>query len=169
MNKRMPADDMIAVIVFMAMLVITFLNVIMRYFFHASFSFTEEIVTHAAVLLSGLGASQAIRDESHYNIPLLEGLLPARVQKAFDIVSNILTLLFCGLMTVLGVMMVRQQFSMGTVSLNMRIPEWIYGACVPIGCAFMSFRCVQVSIRIYRKLKGRQSGDEGGQEGGAEE
>ena len=94
MKKKLHPDDALSVFIFAAMLFITFMNVLSRYVMHLGISWSQEVVTHFAVLLSGLGASQAVRNESHYDIPLLDGLVSQKVSFGFKVFSAILNMLF---------------------------------------------------------------------------
>lgn len=164
MKTKLHPDDILAVAVFVIMLSVTFINVVSRYVFHFGFSFSEELVTHLAVLLSGLGASQAVRNESHYDIPLLDGLVSRKTSRAFKLFSALLTMVFCLYMTYMGVVMVSQQFKLHKLSAAMRIPEWIYGLAIPIGCGFMGYYAVIVFVRTLRKKEKTAMGSEDAKE-----
>ena len=153
MNKKLHPEDVLAVFIFAAMLLITFLNVLSRYILHLGISFSEEVVTHFAVLLSGLGAAQAVRNESHYDIPLLDGVVAPKISCAFKLISAFLMMVFSIYMTYAGVAMVLKQHKLGKVTTMMRIPEWIWGLAIPIGCAFMSVYAVIVFIRTIKTRK----------------
>lgn len=152
-NKKLHLDDILSVAIFASMLAITFLNVASRFIFHWGISWSEEIVTHFAVLLSGLGASQAVRNESHYDIPLLEGLLSKKASYVLKLVAAALNMLFCVYMAYAGVTMVIQQHNIGKVTTMLRLPEWIWGLAVPIGCSFMAYYSVVVMIRTIKRRK----------------
>ena len=152
MRKKPRPSDILAVAVFTTMLSVTFLNVISRYFFHFAISFSEELVTRLAVLLACLGAAQAIREESHYDIPLLENFIPKKVTYAFNLISAVLMMCFCGYLAFAGVQMVSQQYALQHLSSSMRIYEWVYGSAIPIGCGFMAY---YASIALVRTIKRR--------------
>ena len=153
MKKKMYPDDILAVVIFASMLFITFMNVLSRFVLHLGISWSEEIVTHFAVLLSGLGASQAIRNESHYDIPLLDGLLSKKSSYVLKLVSALLNMLFCVYMAYAGITMVVQQFQMGKVTTMLRWPEWVWGLSIPVGCGFMAYYSVLVMIRTIKRKK----------------
>lgn len=163
MKKKLHPDDILAVLVFAVMLSITFINVVSRYVFHLGLSFSDELVTHLAVLLSGLGASQAVRNESHYDIPLLDGLVSKKISYIFKLFSALLTMIFCLYMAYMGVIMVTQQLAMKKLSAAMRIPEWVYGLAIPVGCGFMGYYAVIVFIRTIRRREKPMSHPEDGE------
>lgn len=150
MNKKLHPEDVLAVFVFAMMLLITFLNVLSRYLLHLGISFSEEVVTHFAVLLSGLGAAQAVRNESHYDIPLLDGIVSPKVSYAFKLISAFLMMVFSVYMTYAGVTMVFQQYKLGKVTTMLRLPEWVWGLAIPIGCGFMAVYSIIVFIRTIK-------------------
>ena len=49
--------------------------------------------------------------------------------------------------------MVTQQFALNKLSAAMRIPEWIYGLAIPVGCGFMGYYAIIVLLRTLRKMK----------------
>ncbi|WP_251317944.1 TRAP transporter small permease [Flintibacter muris] len=159
--KKLYPNDRLAALIFAVMLFITFMNVVSRYVLRLGISWSEEVVAHLAVLLSGLGASQAVRNESHYDIPLLEGLVSPRVSRCFKVFSAVLNMLFCIYMTYAGITMVQQQFKLGKVTTMLRWPEWVWGLAVPIGCGFMAYYSIIVLIRTLRHRGQELSGPEG--------
>lgn len=58
-------EDVVCIIALAIMTVLTFTNVIARYVFSASFSFSEEITTYLFVLLSLIGSAVAARRKAH--------------------------------------------------------------------------------------------------------
>lgn len=58
-------EEIIAGICLTIMSILAFTNVLARYFFHASFSFSDEITTYLFVLLSLIGASIAAKRHEH--------------------------------------------------------------------------------------------------------
>lgn len=152
-EKKLHPDDILGVVIFAGMLAITFANVLSRFILHLGISWSEEIVTHFAVLLSGLGASQAVRNESHYDIPLLDGLLSRKASYVLKLIAAALNMLFCVYMAYAGVTMVIQQYRIGKLTTMLRWPEWVWGLAIPIGCGFMAFYSIVVMIRTVKRRK----------------
>lgn len=69
-------EEIIAGICLTIMSILAFTNVLARYFFHASFSFSDEITTYLFVLLSLIGASIAAKRHEHLGFTVIEDLVP---------------------------------------------------------------------------------------------
>lgn len=135
------------------MLIITFVNVLSRYLLHMSLSFTEELVAVLFVLLSTVGGALAAKDESHYTLDLLTGILPSKKRKKVLAFDALLSIIACTILVVTGIQMVIQQYKIGGLSYSLKIPEWIYGCFVPVGCSLMLFRFVQVIVQKWKEIK----------------
>ena len=77
-------EEIIAGICLTIMSILAFTNVLARYFFHASFSFSDEITTYLFVLLSLIGASIAAKRHEHLGFTVIEDLVPPTVKKILN-------------------------------------------------------------------------------------
>ena len=154
MKRSHNVEEVISIAVFLVMLSITFMNVISRYLLHMSLSFTEELVAVLFVLLSTIGGALAAKDNSHYTLDLITGSLSPEKRRKMLAFDSLLSILACGILVVTGVMMVLQQFAIGGLSYSLKVPEWIYGSFVPVGCFFMMIRFAQSVIRRWKESKG---------------
>lgn len=132
------------------MTLLTFANVIARYVFSASFSFSEEITTYLFVLLSLLGAAIAAKRKAHLGLTILTDLANKRVYKWMAIVGYGVAVLFSGAIFYYGILMVKSQIELKQVTAAMQWPEWIFGSFVPIGSAFVVIRFAQNLIEAVR-------------------
>ncbi len=60
--------------------VIVFVNVIARYFFNTSFSWSEELARYIIVWVSFLGVSSCARFDAHVKVDLLPNLLKGKAR-----------------------------------------------------------------------------------------
>ena len=84
-------EAVIVAIVLIAMLTLVFLGVLSRYVLHFSFSFTEELVCAMFVLLSTMGGALASKEDGHYTLDLITGMMKPRLKKLFYIIDTALT------------------------------------------------------------------------------
>lgn len=145
-------ENYICIFTLIVMLTLTFVNVISRFGFHMSLSFTEEIVTGLFVLASLSGASIAIRDGAHLGLDFITFCMPKPIQKVLSILANLLGMVFCGIVFYYGVMMVHQEFITKQISATMQWPEWIYGCVVPLGALLLIVRYL---ITLFQTLSKR--------------
>lgn len=132
------------------MTTLTFVNVVSRYVFSASLSFSEEITTYLFVLLSLLGAAIAAKRGAHLGFTLISEHVGAKAGRILSIISMALATTFSGIICYFGYFMALKQFNKGQVTGAMQLPEWIFGSFVPIGAAFVTIRFAQNLIRVIR-------------------
>ncbi len=131
-------EDIICAICMIVMTTLTFANVIARYIFSASFSFSEEITTYLFVLLSLIGSAAAARRKAHLGFTAILDLLPKGIQRAIQTMSYTIATLFSAALFWYGISMVQSQIFHGQVTAGMQWPEWIFGSFVPLGAFFIT-------------------------------
>lgn len=140
-------ESLVVAFVLVTMLALVFIGVLSRYVFHFSFSFTEELVCAMFVLLSTMGGALASKTNSHYTLDLLTGALKPGPRRILEIIDTLLTTLGAGVLCYTSILMVLSQRRMGSMSIALKIPSWIYGAFVPLGLLFIIYRSVETVIR----------------------
>ncbi len=146
-------EEYICAAVSLVLLIITFVNVLSRYVFHASIAYTDEITTNLFVLLSVCGTAVAVKRKAHLGLTILTDALPKKLQ---GIVAVLIPLVGAGVGFVLfytGCLMVANQVRNGAVSLVLMIPAWIYGIFLPIGMLFVLIRFLQQAVAQIRLLR----------------
>ena len=146
-------DEYIAGLVLAFMLLIVFVNVLSRYWLHASISFTDELTTNFAVLLSMFGAAIAAKRGAHLGLTLLTDALPPKWSNIIIALGNILGGVFCLLAAYYGFFMAEHQFSINQLSPCLNIPVWIFGSFIPIGTTVIA---VQFFIKAAKLIKGKE-------------
>ncbi|HPL99838.1 MAG TPA: TRAP transporter small permease [Bacillota bacterium] len=153
-------EEFLAAIALLFMTLIAFINVIARYCFTSSISFTEELVTKMFVLISLFGAAIAAKRRSHLGLTLITDSLPERTRKYVVGSGYILSAIFSIVLMYLGAKMTIYEFSVGQLTAGMQWPEWIFGIYVPIGAAFIAFRFIMEAIKLFTNRDTKQEGNE---------
>lgn len=146
-------EEVICTIVLAVMLVLTFTNVISRYFLHASISFTEEITSNLFVLLSVMGTAVAARRSAHLGLSIITDRLSEKGKMKAACIANILSAIFGLLLLYTGILMVQNQMRINSRTITLQWPEWIYGSFLPLGAFFIVMRFGVESIKCFRKVK----------------
>lgn len=136
---------------------IVFVQVIMRYLFNSSLSWSEELTRYIFIWQIWLGASIGLRERKHINIEILNGLLKEKWQSVINIISLIIWLGFCIFMVVSGSDLVLNLMQKGSVSSGMRIPLYFVYIVVPLSSGIMALRLlgqIYEIITIGYKSKG---------------
>lgn len=137
------AEDTIGSVLLAALLLITLLNVFVRYFTDQSFAWTEEISSFLMLVMCLAGSAAAIRRDSHIRIEFFfdSGRPERRAAFAkFSALAN--TLCFFGL-GLLSAMMAWDEFRFGDTSPAIGIPKWWYSVWLPVFCAILCARSLQ--------------------------
>lgn len=148
-------EDVICAICLIIMTSLTFANVIARYVFSASFSFSEEITTYLFVMLSLIGSAAAARRKAHLGFTAILDLFPAGLKRAIQAMSFGLATLFSAALFWYGISMVQSQIFHGQVTAGMQWPEWIFGSFVPLGAFFIT---VEFLFLFLDTISGKEGG-----------
>ena len=147
-------EDIICAICMIIMTALTFANVVARYVFSASFSFSEEITTYLFVLLSLIGSAAAARRKAHLGFTAILDLLPKGLQRAIQTMSYLIATVFSAALFWYGISMVQSQIYHGQVTAGMQWPEWIFGSFVPIGAFFITIEFLFMLIDTISNKEG---------------
>jgi|GEM_PF-3139753 len=104
-NKRLKLEDCLSVFIMGVLALITFANVLVRYFSNQSFAWTEEISIFFLIILTMVGSSSAFVRYQHIRIEYFADNGSAAKKWWFSIASNASVLLFFVLFTVLSLKM----------------------------------------------------------------
>ena len=150
------AERILAVIIdaaiasfFGAILLITILQVCLRYGFNSSILGGNEAMEALFIYTTAFGAATAVRRRMHININFVASLLPISGQRLADILSHVLVAFLNGVMI---------YFSIGWISKVgnnespvMRVPEWIMQISIPLGCGLVICYCL---VNIILNIQG---------------
>lgn len=150
-------EEWIAIVCLIIMSLLTFTNVVARYVFSASFSFSEELTTYLFVLLSLVGTAIAAKRRAHLGLSILTDAVSKSTERYFKIFGYLVSVLFSAALFYYGILMVKSQIMLGQVTAGMQWPEWIFGSFVPIGAFFVTIRFAQVLIETIKCKEGGKS------------
>lgn len=158
-------EEIILITLFAIMVAAIFIQVIMRYVFDNSLSWSEELGRFVFEWLTWIGLSLGARVGQHIKITLLVDKLPNNLAQTANIVSETIVIVICGLTIYYGIelskMFVGSHFTTIRISL-----AWGY-ASVIVGCGLMlirSFASIIKSIRSFKAGSPLLSKGEGGVE-----
>ncbi|QXL83487.1 TRAP transporter small permease [Comamonas sp. NLF-1-9] len=152
-SPRAPRFEDWCVVLVMALLaLITFANVLVRYFTDASFAWTEEISVFLMIVLAMVGGAAAVVRDSHIRIEFFaQGGSAARRRRLAQLGAALVALLFA-FIAVVSVRVVWDDFRYEETSPGIGVPQWWYSIWLPLLSALISAR----AIGLYRR-QARQS------------
>jgi TRAP-type C4-dicarboxylate transport system permease small subunit len=139
--------DGVISIFFAIILVVTILQVILRYVFNESILGGNELMEGLFIYTTSIGAAVAVRRRQHISISYVVERLPPFMQRLSDIVVHLL-------IAVLNLIMIGYAIRwIGKVGSNespvLRLPEWLFQISVPIGCALVIFYCLVMIVIAF--------------------
>lgn len=129
------------------MTVLVFFQVVMRYVFASSLSWSEEMARFTFLWLSWIGASYAVKERSHFRVEMFANMIKGKARKHFEIFVLIIWFVFSLVMTWYGTELIMFIHDSGQFSAAMELPMTLPYASVPVGCGLM---CVRLIIEIYK-------------------
>ena len=143
-----------AVIILLAFTVtLSFVQVILRYFFNSGFAWVPEIVVFSFISMTLLGASTGIKNGVHIGVDVIVKLLPLKFQKFSDIFAKSCGAALCLFMSYLICKFVLYFREMGQLSIITEIPIWMMIAYMPVAFLFMGFHYMELLYEACRKDK----------------
>ena len=124
--------------------VIQLYSIVMRYFFKNPPEWTEEIVIYIFIMAFYITASTLVGENGHVKATFIVDRLPVKYRKIMEIITAMLALIFCLVVTYFAVVIVKMAMVTGERSeTSIRFPMWISYLSVPIGTSLISLRYVK--------------------------
>ncbi|WP_296972116.1 TRAP transporter small permease [Tepidanaerobacter sp. EBM-38] len=139
----------ICVVLMSVMTVLIFVQVIMRYVFSNSLSWSEELARYVFIWLIYLGISYGAKIRKHIKIDAAMKLFPASIRPYVTIVGDICFFLFAVYITITGYKYVGMQATFNKVSPALHIPYKYVFAAPMVGFCLVCYRQYQtIKYRI---------------------
>jgi TRAP-type C4-dicarboxylate transport system permease small subunit len=142
-------EDWLTLVFFWLLALTVFYQFFTRYVLADSAAWTEEIARYFLVVVTFLGASMAVRRNSHIHVEFIYRWLPARVSRTLSTAVDGLRVAFLGYATWLSLELMPKMSNLNMTVIDLPM-SYVYGM-VTLGFAMMTFRAVQVSIRHWRR------------------
>jgi TRAP-type C4-dicarboxylate transport system permease small subunit len=143
-------EEGIAAIAMALICIITFANVLVRYFTNVSFAFTEEFSIFLLVVMTFAGASAAFAHNRHIRMEYFVRKLPLAAWLWVERLVTLTALVLFGILTFYGTRLFYDDWAFGTTSPGIGIPQWIYSVWLPILSALIVLRLAGRLARLAR-------------------
>ncbi len=148
----------VCIILICAMTIVIFLQVVMRYCFNNSLSWSEELARYMFIWLIYLGISYGAKQMKHIKIDAALNLFPSAVRPGIVILGEVLFAAFALYIAYTGFQLTIMQIQLTKFSAALHIPMAFVYAAPPVGFALTFIRQVQ-SIRYQvSALKSKEEG-----------
>lgn len=141
-------EDWIGAATMLALALITFLNVVVRYLTNQSFAWSEEISISLMVVLTLVAGSAAVLRDRHIRIEMLFDSGSAGRRRQLALFSAFATVLAFLMLASLGTRLAWDDYQYEVTSPGIGVPQWWYTIWLPVLSAVVAFRGMQRFMRI---------------------
>jgi C4-dicarboxylate transporter DctQ subunit len=148
-------------LLFAAMTIVTFSQVVARYVFNSGMVWALELTTYLFAWLVLFGMSYGVKVSAHLGVDAFVRLFGPGPRRIFGLLAVAAGLIYGGILLAGSWQYVSKLYIIGIESEDLPIPQWMPMAILPIGVALLLFRLAQVGVRIWtRQQEGLLLGDE---------
>lgn len=150
-------EEFIIIPLIFAMSFIIFIQVVARYVFHNSLTWSEELARYLFIWLVYFSVSFTARRQKHIRIDAAINLYPKAFRPILEIISEIIVLAFSVFIAVTGVTVFHKITWSGQMSPAIGLPMQFVYAAPMIGMALTAIRQLQC---IMQKIKALSNGEQ---------
>lgn len=147
--SELGVEDPFTFVLFWVLAVVVFVQFFTRYVLNDSIAWTEEVARYLLVAVTFLGATIAVRKNTHIHVEFFYRYLPRPLSRGAASVVDAVRILFLAYFAYLSwkVLQLMGNQRMASVDLPMGLLYWV----VLIGFVAMTVRAVQVAWRHWRQ------------------
>lgn len=144
-------EDWLTVIVMALLALITFANVLVRYFTSQSFAWTEEISIFLMIVLALVAGSAAVARNRQIRIEFFADSGPEARQRALARFGALTVFVLFAGMAVLSARVLWDDVQYGETSPGIGVPQWWYTMWLPLLSIAIALRALGLFIRRGRR------------------
>lgn len=148
-NKKLTLIDYFIATMLAAIIIVVVCQVVWRYLFNNSLSWTEEISRYMYVWVIFIGAAVAIKEGTHIGIDYFLQKFKDKGKRRIDILLTVFTLLLLGYFEYYGIKFVIATNNTFSTALSIPLNIFVYSA-FPISCLLGMYFCIR---RIVTNLR----------------
>lgn len=131
------------------MIVIIFVQVVLRYCFGTTISWGEELTRYIMLYQIWIGAAYAVKEDAHLRITTFRDKFSKKNSMRIENGVLVLWMAFAAFISVKGVELVDFLMGQGQLSPAMQLPMWVAYMSVPLGCLLIFIRLIQ---KLYHNI-----------------
>lgn len=150
-------ETVFIVLILSTMILLAFLQVILRNFFSTSIFWGDVFLRHLVLWIGFIGASLATREDKHINIDVLTKILPAKGKQISQVIINLFAAIVSFFLMHAAINFIKMEAEMGGEIFS-GVPTWVAQLIIAIGFGIMMFRFFIRSIEnIYAVATGKEA------------
>ncbi|WP_071705938.1 TRAP transporter small permease [Murdochiella vaginalis] len=135
------------------MTIVIFIQVLARYVFQNSLSWSEELARYLFIWAIYLGISYGCKMSTHIKLDIMTKILPKKYHKIFDIIGNIVFAIFAIYIAFTGWELVTKQGLLNRTSPALGLPMQVVYAAPVVGMALSAIRIIQNLFNCFKDGK----------------
>lgn len=143
-------EETVLIYSYLLVIPLLFAQVICRYVFNHSLSWSEEIARYLFIWQVWLGSSYCVQKSRHIRIDIFTSRLSPRVRQVYEILIALVCIVFCCFLAYKGSLVMSMIARLKQTSPAVRIPMQFIYACVPVSCVLMVIRYMEQIFRLLR-------------------
>lgn len=132
--------------------ILAIVAVILRTLFGYIIFWSEEAVIYLIICSTFVGAVITLRHNEHVGVDVLSFALGPRGKRALAMLCALLVAIYCGVLGVLGWIMLTEPSASNIVTPALKLPLWVVQISLPVGLTLMFVRALEI---LYRTARGR--------------
>jgi len=143
-------EEVLICTLLVAMVLVTFSQVISRYGFNAGWVWSLEATTYMFGGLLMVGISFAMRQRAHMNVDALVNVLPRPWKRAATLLAIALCFVYVSLMLWGALELVARLRDLGSNARDLPVRRWVLMSMLPLGFGLLGLRLLQVTVEVVR-------------------
>ena len=132
--------------------VILFIQVVARYVFNNSLSWSEELARYLFIWLVFIGISYGAKQMKHLRIDVFLQIFPKKIRPYILILSDIIVLAFAAVVFYSAVTTVQKYMKTGMASPAIGVPLWIIHSAAIVGYCLTFIRQIQAIAAVSGEI-----------------
>lgn len=143
-------EGAIAALLMAGLFLVTFANVVVRYFTNVSFAFTEEYSVAMMVVMALVGSAGAFALNRHLRMTFLVDRLPFAPRRIVEIAVLLVCAGFFSALAWYGGRYAWDEYRFEVLSPGLGVPQWLYTVWLPLFSALIVLRVLGRMVRVLR-------------------
>ena len=132
-------EKFLVAVMLSVMILLAFLQIILRNAFSSGISWGDPLVRYLVLWVGFIGASLATKEGKHITIEVFSRWLSDRANQYLKAISNLISVVICGLLVFAGWTFVYNEYLMGGTTF-LKLPAWIPQIIIPVTFTVITLR-----------------------------
>ena len=130
---------------------LSFINVILRYIFNMSITWAAELSIYLFMASALLSSSLGFKNNLHIKIDILLHMIPNYLLKPIILLANLISTTYLLLILYYSYKLVIIYQEFGEISIDLNIPMWVPYLILPISFFIATIYILENTFKIYKK------------------